>query len=198
MILSIITPVWNQEKLILRALDSVPERSDIEIIVIDDNSDDKTYGVVDTYKHCNSNTIHLLHNEERCRPCGCINRGLDIAKGKYVVQLDSDDYFDVNIKEFIDRLYTHDEDIIFFNNQINNGDVWRPQMMSGLCDHICMYKRAFIGELRHKYAKWGTGWSFHQTLLERDHTEFYTDIVLYHYNYPRSNSNYDLGVKGLL
>ena len=39
---SVIIPVYNQEELIIRCLDSIPKRDDIEIIVINDGSTDKT------------------------------------------------------------------------------------------------------------------------------------------------------------
>ena len=41
-ILSILIPVYNQEDLVIKAINSVPERDDIEIIVVDDASTDKT------------------------------------------------------------------------------------------------------------------------------------------------------------
>ena len=40
--LSIIVPVYNQENLIIRALDSIPKREDIEVIVVNDGSTDST------------------------------------------------------------------------------------------------------------------------------------------------------------
>ena len=41
--LSVIIPAYNQEQLVLQAIDSIPERNDIEIIVIDDCSFDDTF-----------------------------------------------------------------------------------------------------------------------------------------------------------
>ena len=40
--LSILTPVWNQETLVIRTLGSIPRRDDIEVIVRDDGSSDNT------------------------------------------------------------------------------------------------------------------------------------------------------------
>ena len=197
-ILSIIMPVWNQEKLVLRALDSIPERKDIETIVINDCSDDKTLPVLEVYKRASTNNIRIINNLERLRVGKSINKGLDVAKGRYILQLDSDDYLSNEANSFIDLLYNLDYDLIFFNNQINNGDIWRPQMMNGLCDHICLYKKDIIGDTRHSDAKWGTGWNYHQTILAKQHTEYFSNILLYHYNFPRKDSNYDLGRRGLL
>ena len=41
-LVSIIMPVWNQEELVIRALDSIPDRDDLEVLCINDGSTDKT------------------------------------------------------------------------------------------------------------------------------------------------------------
>lgn len=46
---SVIIPVYNQEVLVLKALDSIPTRDDIEIIVIDDGSTDDTWTKIWNY-----------------------------------------------------------------------------------------------------------------------------------------------------
>ena len=44
--LSILTPVWNQEELVIKGLDSIPRRDDIEVIVRDDGSHPNYYDLV--------------------------------------------------------------------------------------------------------------------------------------------------------
>ena len=195
--LSIIMPVRDGEKWVLNALQTIPERDDIETIVVDDCSTDGTYEVVSLFKRYSDRNIILLKNTERSYVGGSINHALDVAQGEYVVQLDSDDY--LYTFEFNELLCEdHEEDLIFFCNQVNNGDIWSPEQTKGICDHVCFYKRSLIGETRHEDGKWGTGWNFHQTILNKPHTEYYSPRVVYHYNYPRENSNYDLGKRGLL
>ena len=48
--LSVCIPVWNQEKLIVNALDHIPRRADVEVLVRDDGSTDKTLSVLFQYK----------------------------------------------------------------------------------------------------------------------------------------------------
>ena len=48
--LSILTPVWNQEELVIKGLDSIPRRDDIEVIVRDDGSTDNTLANLKKYK----------------------------------------------------------------------------------------------------------------------------------------------------
>lgn len=198
MLLSVITPVWNGESWILKALQSVPKRNDIEIIVVDDCSDDGTYEVVSLYKQYANQNIILLHNDLRLRPGGSINRGLDVAQGKFVVQLDSDDY--LNTKNFNSMLeLNRPEDLIFFPMQINDGSVWNPSDgLQTLCDHCCLYKRSLVGDTRHEKGNWATGFNFHHQILDKPHTEYYFNKIVYYYNYPREGSNLDLGKKGLL
>ena len=48
--LSVCIPVWNQEVLVLRALDHIPRRDDVEVLVRDDGSTDNTYQNLLRYK----------------------------------------------------------------------------------------------------------------------------------------------------
>ena len=48
-ILSVIVPVWNQEILLKRALESIPIRHDIEVLIIDDGSTDGTQSTIKAY-----------------------------------------------------------------------------------------------------------------------------------------------------
>ena len=47
--LSVLIPAWNQEELVIKALDSIPRRNDIEVFVRDDCSTDNTKAVVRQY-----------------------------------------------------------------------------------------------------------------------------------------------------
>ena len=195
--LSVIVPVWNQEELVLRALNSVPVRNDIEIIVIDDNSTDGTYEEVEIYKRYSKKNIILLHSDTQLHPAGAMNWGIDVAQGEYITQLDSDDYLETyNFNELMNMGRT--EDLIFFCNQANDGGIWNPEKIGGICDHVCWYKRSFVGDIRMGKGKWGQGWAFHHAILAENPSKFYYDKVVYHYNYPREGSVYDLGKRGLL
>ena len=195
--LTAILPVCNQEELVLRAIKSIPCRDDIEIIVIDDYSSDGTYEIINTYTQYSKQNIILLKNENKLYVGGSINKALEIAKGEYVAQIDSDDYVDtVNFNELLDMNRT--EDLLLFHNQINDGSVWEPELIDGICDHVCWYKRSIVGDTRQGDGKWGQGWNFHQEILSKSPTKYYFDKVVYYYNYPRENSNFDLGRRGLL
>ena len=77
--LSILTPVWNQETLVIRTLGSIPRRDDIEVIVRDDGSTDKTLENLLTYAKDTdlnltvsaNNCFHALScGRNACNACG--------------------------------------------------------------------------------------------------------------------------------
>ena len=68
-----------------------------EIIIIDDNSKDNSINLVKEYKKSFQNLI-LIKNKKNIGVSKSANRGLNIAKGKYVVRVDADDYIN---REFL-------------------------------------------------------------------------------------------------
>ena len=91
--ISIIIPVYNTEKYIIRCIESV-FRQDIqnfEIVVIDDCSEDKSYNVLQLLKRTYTQ-IKLYRNNVNRGAGYTKNKGLRLSKGKYICFLDSDDF----------------------------------------------------------------------------------------------------------
>ncbi len=198
---SVIIPVYNQEELVIRALDSIPVRDDIEVIVIDDGSTDDTWSVLLEYhKQTSLNNFILLYNEENKGVAHTVNRGYDVANGEYVVLLGSDDYF-ITI-EFIKALSClNGRDLVYFNLEVNNGDIWRlnPDTKRGYCGSVKFMRRAFIGDTRNpEDKKAGEDYYFYNQLLAKNPTEIFTNLVVKHYNYPRQGSLTNLSLEGKL
>lgn len=78
--LSVITPVYNQEQLIKIAINSIPKRDDVEIIVIDDFSQDKTVQSVQSLKR---DDITLIKLNKRKSIGFCRNLGLKNSSGQF-------------------------------------------------------------------------------------------------------------------
>lgn len=198
---SVIIPVYNQEELVIRALDSIPVRDDIEVIVIDDGSTDDTWSVLLEYhKQTSLNNFILLYNEENKGVAYTVNRGYDVANGEYVVLLGSDDYF-ITI-EFIKALSClNGRDLVYFNLEVNNGDIWRlnPDTKLGYCGSVKFMRRAFIGDTRNpEDKKAGEDYYFYNQLLAKNPTEIFTNLVVKHYIYPRQGSLTNLSIEGKL
>ena len=91
---SIVTAAYNAAAYIERALESVRrgtiDRSRVEHIVVDDASTDGTAAIVDAF---DAPYVHLVENERNVGGTEACNRGIESARGEYVVVLDSDDEF---------------------------------------------------------------------------------------------------------
>lgn len=89
--ISVIIPLYNHEKYIKEAICSVLEQtfSDLELIIINDGSTDKSEEVV---KSINDDRIQYLYQENQGAH-NSINRGIQLAHGEYVSILNSDDVY---------------------------------------------------------------------------------------------------------
>jgi glycosyltransferase involved in cell wall biosynthesis len=89
---SVVIPVYNQEKYIGRCLRSILNQSlardDYEVVVIDDGSNDRTRDGL----HHFLGDIRLFKHDECLGLPAAINRGIKEARGQFIVRLDSDDY----------------------------------------------------------------------------------------------------------
>ncbi len=100
-IVSIIVPVFNQEKFIGRCLRSLLaqdfKKNEFEIIVINDGSTDKTSYALELFK----NDITILTNKKNKGLPYCLNKAIKKSKSKYIVRVDSDDYVNENFLKFL-------------------------------------------------------------------------------------------------
>ena len=89
---SIIIPVYNVEKYITKTIESVINQtySDIEVILIDDGSEDSSGSICDEYAK-NDDRIKVFH-QENLGVSQARNKGIDISTGDYILFIDSDDY----------------------------------------------------------------------------------------------------------
>lgn len=194
--LSVIIPCYNQEELVIRAIESIPIRDDIEIIVIDDGSTDKTWKNLFIYQKFQNNKIKLLRNNKNMGVSYALNKGYDIATGEYVVLLGSDDYFITDkFKKVIDNELTG-EDLIYFDLELNNGDKWRliEETKHLFCGSVKFMKREFIGDTRCPVElRTAEDKVFYEKLMKKKPKEKFLNIVLKHYNHPRKGSLSDIG-----
>ncbi len=95
-LVSVIIPAYNHERFVGAAVESVLEQShsELELIVIDDGSTDRTGEVVQGFRDSRL-TYHYQENQDAYNT---INRGLGMARGDYIAILNSDDIY------FPDRL----------------------------------------------------------------------------------------------
>lgn len=95
--LSIIVPVYNVEKYIRKCLDSILSQniSNYEIILVDDGSTDNSGKICDEYGI--NPKIRVIHQKNKGLS-GARNSGIKIAKGEYLMFIDSDDFINYEVK----------------------------------------------------------------------------------------------------
>lgn len=107
---------YNAEKYIKESLDSIIRQSigfkeNIQIIIVNDASEDNTKYVCESYVEKYPNNIKLISNETNKGPAFTRNRGLSEVEGKYVNFLDSDDYISKNTFEKVYDFFENNENI---------------------------------------------------------------------------------------
>lgn len=104
MIISVIIPIFNEKEVIQncllslrdQSLKGLPENTEIELIVVDDGSNDGSYDIAKEY-------ADLIIKQDHLGTAIARNKGAEVAKGEILVFVDGDMTFD---KEFINKLIT--------------------------------------------------------------------------------------------
>ena len=117
-LLSIIIPIYNSEKYLKDCLDSIvtTNKDNVEIILIDDGSTDNSYKICREYQKSDNRII--LKHQTNSGVSTARNIGLDIANGKYITFVDSDDILDNNWESILDEI--NENDIYFCSNKIKH------------------------------------------------------------------------------
>lgn len=111
---SIIIPHYNSPNLLVRCLNSIPVREDIQVIVVDDCSPDaKSY--IDRYKELSRPYLELYSTGTNGGGGKARNVGLLYAKGEWVLFADADDYFVDSFVDILEKYSSNSADIVFFN-----------------------------------------------------------------------------------
>lgn len=123
-IFSIIIPVFNCEKYILKCVNSIlnQDNDNLEIILVDDGSTDKSRKICDDLSNEYQNVI-VIH-KDNTGVSDSRNVGISIAKGKYILFSDADDYFENNYFKEINKIISKYSDIELINfafySDVNN------------------------------------------------------------------------------
>ena len=168
--ISVIIPVYNAEKYLSHCVDSVLDQtySDIEILLIDDGSTDRSAAMCDEMAHKDKRVIAI--HKKNAGPASARNTGLESCTGDLVYFVDSDDCIDGNTLEVMERLQKEEDyDLVICGHQVIEGDhkavdqtdksirtnvllsedIWE-EVFGKLNNAVWnkLYKRELIGELR--------------------------------------------------
>ena len=109
---SVIIPFRDCTDLLRKACESIPDRSDIQVIVVDNSECPIGYEVIKTFNR--SNIEYYTSSPVKGEGCAR-NEGMKHAKGKFLVFLDADDYFTPESFKAFDAEFDTDCDIVYFN-----------------------------------------------------------------------------------
>ena len=132
--ISIISPLYNRERYILRFLKSIQNQNfkDIEIILIDDCSIDNTVKLIETYKKIDQRLI-IIKNKKNKGTFISRNLGVLFSKGNYITLPDPDDILSKNI---LNICYKYAEkynlEIIRFNMLTENGKITLSNIINNI------------------------------------------------------------------
>lgn len=116
-IVTIVLPTYNRAVLLSRAIKSVINQTytDWELLVIDDASTDNTQAVLSDWAAKDSR-IRVIRNEKNSYPdiSKILNKGIELARGKYIARLDDDDYWrdEKKLTRQVEFLETHPDYVI--------------------------------------------------------------------------------------
>lgn len=119
-LISVIIPIYNSEKYLYRCIDSILKQTyrDFELILIDDGSVDKSGIICDEYAQ-KDKRIKAIH-QSNMGVSNARQRGLNIAKGEYIIQFDSDDWVEPNcLKDLYDTAILYDADMVICDIYLN-------------------------------------------------------------------------------
>jgi len=159
MIVSFIIPAYNAAEYITRCLDSIfalkLPKEEFEVIVVDDCSTDETLKTIDDYR-LKIGDCHfiLLRQDVNQRQGAARNRGVSIAKGKYIVYIDSDDEASGGIVKAIELAEENHLDMVAFHSQKvdENGNIGEYAILPYADDDV------FTGiQLQTEHPFWFTG-----------------------------------------
>ncbi len=122
--ISVIVPVYNSESTLNRCVDSILSQNfkNFELLLIDDGSTDRSGEICDEYAKKDFR-VKVTHKENG-GVSSARNAGLDNAKGEWITFVDSDDWI---YRDFsFDIVGSHNEDLLIFDYQIDNGESLTP------------------------------------------------------------------------
>lgn len=136
---SVIIPVYNASKLLSKCLDSLVAQTfkNFEVIALDDESKDNSFEILKRFKADNQQMKINISTHKNCGAGKTRNIGLSLAKGEYIVFLDSDDYLDTDYLERINNIIeSKQSDVVFIDiiREDENGHLIRYERMSDFKD----------------------------------------------------------------
>ena len=180
---TIIIPHYNIPSLLIRCLNSIPVREDIQVVVVDDCSPDfELYK--SKYVQLSRPYLELYQTPKGGSAGRARNMGIEKAKGKWVIFMDADDLFADNMEVLLDEIVDRNEDLLFFNyKSVYSDDLKKDAKRNYYQKYIQRYKKTGDdSDLRYNFESfWGK--IIKRSLIESnnilcDETRYGNDVYL--------------------
>ncbi len=173
---SVIVPVYNTEAMLKTCIESLIHQTlrEIEIIFVEDGSTDASPAVLRKYQKEDAR-IRILYNDGNMGAAHARNRGLDVAKGKFIQFVDSDDFIDLDALEVLYHMAeTNNLDMCYVGMSMHGeGDVDRAKLQESI---------------RGKYPGVHKGQKLIETFVEKEEFFLYLCSVFYRTEFVRENN----------
>lgn len=125
---SFIIPHKNCPDLLQRCVNSIPRRDDVQIIVVDDDSDPE---IVDwnSFKFQDERCIELVLTKGGHSAGAARNVGLKRALGKWILFIDSDDFYREGFLDVLDQHKDRDLDVLYFSVEAIDNETFEPSIV---------------------------------------------------------------------
>ena len=183
--ISIIVPMYNSEKTIQRCLDSIILQNypNIEILVIDDGSSDKSAEIIKSYLKGKVNIKYFYQRNKGVSAAR--NLGINRSTGAYVMFVDSDDYIEPNTCSIAMSKFSEEIDLVIFGlNVCKNGKLLRnPHLEDRIIelrkdiDEYWYLRKINLGPCNKIYKKILIKQLFDETLSLGEDTKFVLDYM---------------------
>ena len=145
-LITVLMSVYNGERYLHEAIESILNQTftDFEFLIINDGSTDSTRDIITSYT---DSRIRLIDNEQNIGLTKSLNKGIDLARGKYIARMDADD---ISMPERLEVQYNFLEKNIEYslvssgaylidenNNQI--GELYRPYNYEMILGYIFFF-----------------------------------------------------------
>lgn len=212
--ISIIVPVYKVEEYLSKCINSILKQTfdEFELILVDDGSPDRCGEICDNYAK-QDKRIKVIHKNNEGLSAAR-NSGINIAKGKYIAFVDSDDYINERMYEILySNALKYDSDITIckykevledsiidkniklqlnkeileFNNVQALNELYKEDTLQFTVAWNKLYKRNIFSDLRYDYGMIHEDEFIIHKLLYKSQKTIYIPVELYYY-FQRENS----------
>jgi glycosyltransferase involved in cell wall biosynthesis len=169
-LVSVIMPVFNAEKYVREAIESVLSQTytDIELICVNDKSTDNSLSLLESF----GNTVILINNEDNCGTAESRNKGIRLARGGFLAFIDNDDTWErtrleVQMKQFnnnpqLDVSFSYIKNFISpdLGEEVKKLRYCPPDPMPGYIPSTILIKRTSFEKVGDFESRWNNGESF--------------------------------------